>query len=118
MCILKGIDFNAGIGAVQMLKKANFVALIGGGKQPKFPQNKVSHEWDCVAKHRVDKVSRLSSGMMQNRKSPYKYRSSQLFAESDYPGHILLLPFKTAFECTNSRARRIHGQSSKPPITH
>jgi WD repeat-containing protein 45 len=36
------IDFNAGVGAVQMLGKANFIALIGGGKQPKFPQNKVS----------------------------------------------------------------------------
>ncbi len=37
------IDFNAGIAAVQMLGKANFIALIGGGKQPKFPQNKVGH---------------------------------------------------------------------------
>jgi hypothetical protein len=41
-------DFNAGIGAVQMLGKANFIALIGGGKQPKFPQNKVSQRWNCL----------------------------------------------------------------------
>src|SRR3989337_2031863 len=40
--ILSEVDFNAGVGAVQMLGKANFLALIGGGKQPKFPQNKVS----------------------------------------------------------------------------
>jgi hypothetical protein len=41
--MLKYTDFNAGIGAIQMLGKANFIALIGGGKQPKFPQNKVGH---------------------------------------------------------------------------
>ncbi|CAL3973052.1 hypothetical protein PZA11_005388 [Diplocarpon coronariae] len=44
-------DFNAGIGAAQMLGKANFIALIGGGKQPKFPQNKVVI-WDD-AKQRI-----------------------------------------------------------------
>jgi len=38
-------DFNAGVGAVQMLGKANFIALIGGGKQPRFPQNTVI-VWD------------------------------------------------------------------------
>jgi WD repeat-containing protein 45 len=43
---LTQIDFNAGIGAAEMLGKANFIALIGGGKQPKFPQNKVSQMWD------------------------------------------------------------------------
>jgi len=42
--LLRFIDFNAGIGAVQMLGKTNFVALIGGGKQPKFPQNKAGSE--------------------------------------------------------------------------
>ncbi|RDW66898.1 SVP1-like protein 2 [Coleophoma crateriformis] len=44
-------DFNAGVGEVQMLGKANFIALIGGGKQPKFPQNRVII-WDD-AKQRV-----------------------------------------------------------------
>lgn len=41
-CSLKTTrDFNAGIGLVQMMGKANYLALIGGGRQPKFAQNKV-----------------------------------------------------------------------------
>ncbi|KAL9627269.1 MAG: hypothetical protein Q9204_006690 [Flavoplaca sp. TL-2023a] len=35
------IDFNAGIGATEMLGKANYIALVGGGKNPKFPINKL-----------------------------------------------------------------------------
>lgn len=35
------VDFNAGVGAVDMLGRANYIALVGGGKQPKFPVNKV-----------------------------------------------------------------------------
>lgn len=34
-------DFNAGIAITEMIGRTNYLALVGGGKQPKFPQNKV-----------------------------------------------------------------------------
>lgn len=35
-------DFKAGIGAAEMLGRANYVALVGGGKNPMFQNNRVS----------------------------------------------------------------------------
>ena len=34
-------DFNAGIGLVQMMGTTNYLALVGGGRSPKFAMNKV-----------------------------------------------------------------------------
>lgn len=34
-------DFKAGIGAAEMLNRANYIALVGGGKNPMFQQNRV-----------------------------------------------------------------------------
>lgn len=35
------LDFNAGIGLTEMLGQSNYLAIAGGGRNPKFPQNKV-----------------------------------------------------------------------------
>lgn len=34
-------DFNAGIGLVRMMGMTNYLALVGGGRSPKFAMNKV-----------------------------------------------------------------------------
>ncbi|KAI1857778.1 uncharacterized protein JN550_013041 [Neoarthrinium moseri] len=43
-------DFNAGLALVQMMGMSNYLALVGGGRSPKFPQNKVIIWDDSKAK--------------------------------------------------------------------
>ncbi|KAJ4150492.1 hypothetical protein LMH87_011240 [Akanthomyces muscarius] len=60
-CLLKASrDFNAGIGLVRMMGMTNYLALVGGGRFPKFAMNKAII-WDDMKGKAALEIAALSS---------------------------------------------------------
>ncbi|KAI8723825.1 hypothetical protein NCS52_00239300 [Fusarium sp. LHS14.1] len=60
-CLLKASrDFNAGIGLVQMMGMTNYLALVGGGRNPKFAMNKAII-WDDMKGKVALEITALTS---------------------------------------------------------
>ncbi|PKY06672.1 YVTN repeat-like/Quino protein amine dehydrogenase [Aspergillus campestris IBT 28561] len=90
-------DFSAGIGVAVMLGQSNYLAIVGGGKQPKFPQNKLVI-WDD-AKHKAVitlefRTSVLGVRLSKSRIVVALLNSIQIFAFSSPPQK--LSTFETA----------------------
>ncbi|PGH05951.1 SVP1-like protein 2 [Polytolypa hystricis UAMH7299] len=90
-------DFNAGIGVAEMVGQSNYVALVGGGRRPKFPQNKLII-WDD-ARQRVVISLEFRTSVLRVRLSKSRivvalHNSIHIFAFSTPPQKLSV--FETA----------------------
>ncbi len=90
-------DFNAGIGVTEMLGRYNFLALVGGGRTPKYSQNKVVI-WDDAKQKAVITLD-FSTAVLRVRLSKSRIivvlqNSVHVYAFSSLPSKISV--FETA----------------------
>ncbi|KKK23453.1 SVP1-like protein [Aspergillus rambellii] len=92
-------DFNAGIGVAIMLGQSNYLAIVGGGRQPKFPQNKLVI-WDDAKQKAVItlefRTSVLGVQLSKSRVVVALLNSIHIFAFSNPPQKL------SVFETTDN----------------
>ncbi|GFF48877.1 putative phosphatidylinositol 3,5-bisphosphate-binding protein [Aspergillus udagawae] len=92
-------DFNAGIGVVVMLGQSNYLAIVGGGRNPKFPQNKLVI-WDDAKQKAVItlefRTSVLGVRLSKSRIVVALLNSIHIFAFSNPPQKL------SVFETTDN----------------
>jgi WD40 repeat protein len=92
-------DFNAGIGVVVMLGQSNYLGIVGGGRNPKFPQNKLVI-WDDVKQKAVItlefRTSVLGVRLSKSRIVVALLNSIHIFAFSNPPQKL------SVFETTDN----------------
>ncbi|KKK13663.1 SVP1-like protein [Aspergillus ochraceoroseus] len=93
------LDFNAGIGVAIMLGQSNYLAIVGGGRQPKFPQNKLVI-WDDAKQKAVItlefRTSVLGVQLSKSRVVVALLNSIHIFAFSNPPQKL------SVFETTDN----------------
>jgi WD40 repeat protein len=92
-------DFNAGIGIAELLGSSNYLALVGGGRNPKWSQNKVIIWDDAKQKAAVTlelKTSVLQVRLTRKHVAVVLHNSVHLYAFSDPPKKL------SVFETTDN----------------
>ncbi|CAG8285128.1 unnamed protein product [Penicillium nalgiovense] len=117
-CELKVLrDFNAGIGVAEMLGQSNYLAIVGGGKNPKFPQNKLVIWDDAKQKAAITlefRTSVLGVRLSKSKIVTVLLNSVHVFAFSNPPQKLSV--FETSdnplgLACLDNRVLAFPGRS-------